>query len=300
MWFKNLQLFRLPHPGELTVEALEAHLASHPLQPCGSSIPSSSGWVPPCADGALVHSVNRQWLIALSVEQKLLPSSIVKQHAKERAQRIEENEGRRVGRRELRDLYDAATQELLPRAFVGKRTTHCWIDPVGGTLAIDAAAPAKADEVTELLHKSVGKLSILPLKTVQSPSSAMTGWVAAGDAPAGFSIDQDLELRSAENAVVRYTKHSLDGAEIPGHIAAGKIVTRLGMTWGDKISFLLDDKLQLKRLAFLDILKESTDGQAENEEERFDLDFALMAGELARLFGDLLAALGGERPPDPS
>jgi recombination associated protein RdgC len=63
---------------------------------------------------------------------------------------------------------------------------------------------------------------------------------------------------------------------------------------------MLDDKLQLKRLAFLDVLKESTDGQAENEEERFDLDFALMAGELARLFGDLLAALGGERPPDPS
>jgi recombination associated protein RdgC len=72
------------------------------------------------------------------------------------------------------------------------------------------------------------------------------------------------------------------------------------MTWGDKISFVLDDKLQLKRLAFLDILKESSDGQAENEEERFDLDFALMAGELARLFADLLAALGGERPPDPS
>jgi recombination associated protein RdgC len=67
------------------------------------------------------------------------------------------------------------------------------------------------------------------------------------------------------------------------------------MTWGDRISFVLDDKLQLKRLAFLDILKESTDGQAENEEERFDLDFALMTGELARLLDDLLAALGGEQ-----
>ena len=152
----------------------------------------------------------------------------------------------------------------------------------------------------ELLHKSVDRLSISPLRTAQSPSSAMTGWVAAGDAPAGFSIDPALELRSAENAVVRYARHPLDGEEIPGHIAAGKVVTRLGMTWGDKISFVLDDKLQLKRLAFLDILKESSDGQAENEEERFDLDFALMTGELARLFVDLLAALGGERSSDPS
>ena len=298
MWFRNLQVFRLQNPGELAVEAIEEQLSNHPLQPCSSSVPTSLGWVPPCADGALVRSVNRQWLLALGIEQKLLPSSVVKQHVKDRAQLIEENEGRRVGRRELRDLQEAVTRELLPRAFVRKRTTHCWIDPVNGWLVIDAAAPAKADEVIELLHKSVDKLSISPLKVVQSPSSAMTGWIAEGAAPAGFSIDQDMELRSAENAVVRYAKHPLDGEEIPGHIAAGKVVTRLGMTWGDKVSFVLDDKLQLKRLSFLDILKESTDGQAENEEERFDLDFALMAGELAHLFEDLLAALGGELPSD--
>ena len=93
----------------------------------------------------------------------------------------------------------------------------------------------------------------------------MTGWVADGDAPGGFSIDQDMELRSAENAVVRYSKHALDGEEIPQHIAAGKVVTRLGMTWGDKISFVLDEKMQLKRLAFLDILKEEADNQAETK-----------------------------------
>ena len=296
MWFRNLQVFRLQNPGELAVEAIEEQLSNHPLQPCSSSVPTSLGWVPPCADGALVRSVNRQWLLALGIEQKLLPSSVVKQHVKDRAQLIEENEGRRVGRRELRDLQEAVTRELLPRAFVRKRTTYCWIDPVHGWLVIDAAAPAKADEAIELLHKSVDKLSISPLKVMQSPSSAMTGWIADGEAPAGFSIDQDMELRSAENAVVRYAKHPLDGEEIPGHIAAGKVVTRLGMTWGDKISFVLDDKLQLKRLGFLDILKESTDGQAENEEERFDLDFALMTGELAHLLDDLTAALGGEQP----
>jgi len=133
---------------------------------------------------------------------------------------------------------------------------------------------------------------------MQSPSSAMTGWIAGGEAPTGFSIDQDMELRSAENAIVRYAKHPLDGDEIPKHIAAGKVVTRLGMTWGDKISFVLDEKLQVKRVSFLDILKEETDGQAENEDERFDLDFTLMTGELNRLLKDLLMALGGEMQSD--
>ena len=42
------------------------------------------------------------------------------------------------------------------------------------------------------------------------------------------------------------------------------------------------------------ILKEQADGQAENEDERFDIDFTLMTGEVARLLDDLLEALGGE------
>ena len=294
MWFRNLQVFRLQNNWDGQVESLQTQLSAHILQPCGNGIQSSIGWIPPRTEGSFVHSVNRQWLIALGIEQRLLPASVVKQYVQERVKTIEENEGRRVGRREIRELSESVTVELLPRAFIRKRTTYCWIDPVNGWLVIDAAAPAKADELIEHLHKSVDKLLLTPVKVAQSPCSAMTGWVADGNAPGGFSIDQDMELRSTENAVVRYAKHALDGEEIPQHIAAGKVVTRLGMTWGDKISFVLDDKMQLKRLAFLDILKEESDNQAENEDERFDLDFTLMTGEIAHLLNDLIAALGGE------
>jgi recombination associated protein RdgC len=105
------------------------------------------------------------------------------------------------------------------------------------------------------------------LKVCQSPSAAMTGWVAGGEAPSAFTLDQDLELRSTEKATVRYAKHSLDGEEIRQHIAAGKVVTRLAMTWNDRISFVLNDLLQIKRLAFLDILKEQAEarGQATDD-----------------------------------
>jgi recombination associated protein RdgC len=101
-------------------------------------------------------------------------------------------------------------------------------------------------------------------------------------------------LRSTDKASVRYVNHTLEGEEIRQHIATGKIVTRLAMTWNDRISFVLNDQLQIKRLAFLDILKEQADGQGENEDERFDIDFTLMTGEVAQLLDDLVAALGGE------
>jgi recombination associated protein RdgC len=238
--------------------------------------------------------VNRQYLLSLGAEQKLLPASVVKQFADERAQAIGESEGRRVGRKEMRELREALTLELLPRAFIRRRTTFGWIDPINGWLVIDAAAPAKAEEFLEQLRKTVAGLPATLVKVTQSPSAAMTGWVAAGEAPGGFTLDQDLELCSAENAKVRYVKHTLEGEEIGQHIAKGKVVTRLALTWGERISFLLNEKLEIKRLAFLDILKEEADGQAENEDERFDLDFTLMSGEVARLLDDLIAALGGE------
>ncbi len=296
MWFKNLLIYRLPKDWAADLAQVEQQLGAFTLQPCGTSVMQSLGWVAPRPQGPLIHSVGGQWLLALGVEQKLLPAAIVKQFAADRAKEIEENEGRRVGRKEMRELREAMTQELMPRAFTRRRTTFAWIDPVNGWLVIDAASPVKAEELLEHLRKSVEGLPARLVDTAQSPMAAMTGWVAAGEAPPGFTLDQDLELRSAEKATVRYVKHTLEGDEIRQHIAAGKVVTRLAMTWGDKISFLLNENLQVKRLSFLDVLKEQTDGQAENEDERFDGDFALMTGEVARLLDDLLGALGGEQP----
>lgn len=292
MWFKNLQVFRI----RLGVgfEELESRCADRALTPCTGAQTVTLGWVPHQPEGAFVHGVNRQWLIALGAEEKLLPASVIRQHAQERASAIEKNEGRRVGRREFRELQEQALQELLPRAFVRRRTTYAWINPAAGWLAIDSASPARADELLEQLHRSIDGVLIAPIKLLRSPASAMTGWLADSAAPTGFSIDKDTELQSAEHAIVRYAKHALDGEDIPAHIAAGKIVTRLGMTWADKISFVLTENLQLKRLAFLDILKEAADDQAENEAERFDIDFTLMTGELAKLLADLIEALGGE------
>jgi len=93
---------------------------------------------------------------------------------------------------------------------------------------------------------------------------------------------------------VRYVRHPLESAEIREHIEAGKQVTKLAMTWNDRISFVLNENMQVKRLAFLDLLKEESEQQAETADEQFEADFAIMSGELARFLPDLVEALGGE------
>ena len=59
------------------------------------------------------------------------------------------------------------------------------------------------------------------------------------------------------------------------------------------MSLILTEQLQVKRLAFLDVLKEDAERQGEGDDP-FAADFALMSGELSRLLADLVAALGGE------
>lgn len=299
MWFKNLQLYRLPAPWSIDLAKLDEQLSRGQFVKCPSNQPLSRGWVSPRKDGALIYGGNQQWLIALSIEQRLLPSSVVNDEAKERAEQIAEQQGYAPGKKQMREIKERVTEELMPRAFTRKRTTFVWIDAQNGWFVVDAGSQAKAEEVIEHLRNCLDEFPLKPLNTQVSPQSAMADWLAGGDAPAGFTIDRDCELKSVaeEKAAVRYVRHPLGDEvsdEIKSHLASGKLPTRLALTWNDRISFVLTEKLEIKRLAFLDLLKEEAEKNAEHADEQFDADFALMTGELARFLPQLVEALGGE------
>ena len=302
MWLKNLILYRLPANWPVKAEALDKKLAGQPLTPCGSFQMESRGWISPRGDGLFLHQQNQQWLLALGVEQKLLPASVIRQVAEERAVELAKRQAHPVGRKQMRDLREQVTGELLPRALSRRRTTWGWIDAKNGWLALDAAADPKAEQFMEALRRAEDDLPATRLETQRSPASAMAEWLVNGSVPGKFSIDQDLELRAADasKATVRYARHALEGRDIRDHLAAGKTPVRMGMTWNDRISFVLTETLQVKRLAFLDILKRE-DGEQDSDrdaEEKFEIDFALMTGELALLLADLVRALGGEKARD--
>lgn len=296
MWFKNLQLYRLALPVNLTAESLNQALAKLVFSHFTSMGLQKQGWASPRDNDLLVHTVNQQMLIMLGTEKKLLPASVVNQACKVKAAELEEQQGFKPGRKQMKDLKEQVTDELLPRAFSIRSNTWAWIDPVNGWLVVDAASPAKADALLKPLLKVVDALPLHSLRVAQSPVAAMTSWLAADEAPAGFTIDQDTELRSAgqDKAAVRYISQTLEQADMQRHISHGKQCTRLALTWNDRISFVLTESLALKRVTALDVIKENADSKMQNDEERFDSDFALMAGELNKMLSDLVAALGSE------
>ena len=296
MFFRNLQVYRLPSPWAMTAAGLAAYLEPQAFVPASSNELLRQGWGHPRgADGALVHEMAGQFLLALKTQKKILPGAAVNERAKAMAAELEEQQGFPPGKKAMRELKERAADEMLPKAFSVSRTMLVWIDPKNGWLVVDAASPAKADDVVKLLLKAVDNMPLESLRVQRSPVAVMTGWLEADQAPYGFTIDQDATLRAAgeSRAQIGYKRHSLEPDDMRRHIAAGKQCTRLAMTWNDRISFVLDETLAIKGVTPLDVLKEGG-APAYDDQERFDGEFTLMCGELAKMLADLVEALGGE------
>lgn len=297
MWFKNLTVYRLPADWSWSAASLEEALARRPLQPCSPLEMRSTGWVPPAPHERLLHTLSEHHLVALGVDQKLLPASVVRQEAERRARAQADTQGFPVGRRQMRALKMQVLEELRARALCRRHTTRAWIDPQGGWLVVDAASDRRAEELVETLRDTLGSLAVQKVDTERSPSACMASWLMQSDAAGAFSIEQDLELQSGEPAksIVRYRRHPLDGKDVRGHLTEGKRPTQLGLTWNGRVSFILTEKLQIKRIEFLEVAPERGDEEEIDPAEQFDLDFAVMAGELSKLLAELIRELDGRQ-----
>ncbi len=276
---------------------LEQRLEGDRLRPCSPLAMQSRGWVESAPTGRLVHTVSGHHLIALGVDQKLLPASIVRQVAKDRAVEMAAEQGFPVGRRQMRDLKMRVFEELRARALTRRQVTRAWVDPRGGWFVVETASAARAEQVVETLRLALDTFAVQPFKGDRTPQLTMAHWLRHGDLPARFSIDPELELKAPDKArgSIRYSRHPFDPRQVQALLAGGMQVTRLGLTWQDRVALVLNDKLEVKRLELLGIESDSDtaeDGDAEvDAAAKFDVDFVLMAGELSRLLAELDAAL---------
>lgn len=293
--FKNLVLFRVASGDScLELSAIEASLAKSPFEPCGPTQERSIGWVPPRGEkhGALVEAINGQLICRAMVETKAVPASAIARKLEERVETLLQQTGRKPGKKELKDLKEEIRLSMLPYAIPKLVSCWVWLAPQAGYLYIDASTQSRVDDLVTLLVELVPGLSVAQLATNLAPAAAMSSWLSTQEPPSSFTVDRECELKTPDDSksAVRYARHALDIAEIQGHIQAGKVPTRLAITWDDRVSFVLTDKLQLRKVDYLDTVFDGRD----SDRGVFDSDFAIATGEIERLVPDLVQALGGE------
>lgn len=294
--FKNLIVYRIAPEWAADPAQLEAALDQMRFVPCPPTQPMSAGWVEPRgqAHAPLLEVVDGHWLLKLQVEHKAVPGAVVRRRAEEMAAQIEQQTGRKPGKKQMKELKEDALHELLPQAFAKRASVQVWIDPVQRLLMVDSGSANRADEVVTQLVKAGEGLSLTLLQTAETPVAVMSAWLAGTEPPAAFSIDRECELKSPDEmkSVVRYARHALDIEEVREHIRSGKLPTRLALTWRGRVSFVLSDTGQVRKIAFLDGVFEGL--PKVEKDEAFEADAAIATGELRQLIPDLVEALGGE------
>jgi recombination associated protein RdgC len=291
MWPRNILIYRREAE---PLSGLEAELAkSKPVKPT-SLERSSQGWTPPLPfDDKVAPTVAGARIVKLKRYDKILPAQVIKSALKAKVAEVEKREGRKLGKKEKRELKDTVTDELLGKAMLKESETLAVITP--SHVFVDSGSPTKGEALLSALIAAVPLRTSL-LSTNKSPSQVMTDWLVAGSASGHFELGADCTLESPEKGGAKVTvrRADLTTTEVRKHIEAGRQVTSLALLWRDKIRFTLTSKLQLKSIKFLDVLQESVKSSAEGDAyAEAEATCQVMTAELDDLVAELVDVLGG-------
>ncbi|OLP75309.1 Recombination-associated protein RdgC [Symbiodinium microadriaticum] len=258
-----------------------------------------TGWVSPLGEEyeELTHQANGLILLTQRNESKIIPPATVKELVRQRVTKLEKEQNRRLKRTEISALNDLVLGELLPKALSKYANMNMWIDPKSRLIIVDTTSFKRAEDAAALLRKTLGTLPIIPF-TLETPVELkLTEWVRSSELPPGLALcdEATLEAILEDGGVVTTKRQDLVCDEIANHIEAGKLVTKLAMSWMEQLNFVINDSFVISRLNFADALIEQNDDiDREDEVQRFDADFVLFTGVIMELLDQLIAAFGGE------
>lgn len=295
--FKNANIFTVTPGFRFDPELLKRR----PARPCNALEHRTDGFIAPCdhATHGLIHEVGGMQVLCWQTEDKLLPSSVVSEAVAERIEKIETEQSRKVGRKEAREIKERVTEELLPKAFVQHRNTLAVL--TDRFLIINTSSVARADDFISSLFKTHGDgVPIRPLQVNQPPAFVMTGWLLGNELPEGINLENTLELRNPNDRAesISYKNSNVEETSVRTSIENGKMASKLGMTWRDRTYFVLDALLNMKRIAYLDVVQEQINEQAEDAASLFDAEMIASIGDITGIVDDLCKALGGIYKPD--
>ncbi|MGB0467694.1 MAG: recombination-associated protein RdgC [Pontibacterium sp.] len=299
MWFKNIIVYRLTAAFDHDEALLEEKLQTQAFSPCSSQDLSRYGWISPSSyvQDQLLHSVHGFYMIAAQKEEKILPPAVVRQKVDEKVSLIEQEQARKVYRKERDQLKDEVIMDLLPRAFSRFQQTYALIAPQQGWLIVDASSHTKAEELLSYLRGTLGTLPVALPDVKHSPSAMMSHWVEGNEPhPQGLEILDEAELRDnlVENGVIRIKGQELMSDEFIAHLEAGKRVVKLAVEWEEQLRFVLQEDLSIKRIKLTDQMKEKLDQDSdEDQQAQFDADMVQMGIEFTRLYPAMIEAFGG-------
>lgn len=303
MFFKNLQVYRITQALAVDAESLALALATKPARSCASQELTTYGFIAPFDQGEespLVRVAGEFMLIAARKEERVLPGGAVRDALAEKVKAIEAEQLRKVYKKERDQIKDEIIQAYLPRAFTRKKVTMAALDLARGLLIVNAASPRVSEDLLSTLREVIGSLPVRPVAVKITPSAILTEWFKTQKPAPDFYVLDECELRDTheDGGVVRCVRQDMTGDEVQLHLATGKQVTKASLAWQDKLSFVLDDRMNIRRLRFEDLLTDQAEVDGGDDAAgQLDAGLILMMLTFREFLPALYEAFGGEDLP---
>lgn len=297
MWFKNLRIYRLNDSVQHTPEELNEALAKFAEKPCGNLEPLTYGWTQPLGRNGseYVHAANGYIMICGKRQEKVLPTSIVKEELDEKVAEIAAREARFVGRAEKLSIKEEIIFSLMPKALVKSSYDFAYIDTKKQLIVVNTSSAKRAEELLSALREALGTLKAVPLTPLNAPREVLTNWLTGGEMPDDIQVGEECELTSInEGRSVKFKHQDLWVEEVGRHIKSGLEVAKLVVTWKDSIECIIDEQFSFKRIKYgSELTEQANDTSSDNAADQFDIEFAIMTLELTAFIEAMSRAFGG-------
>lgn len=289
--FDNLKIYRLTQPLNLDSDTLERQLIEMACRPCGQHELATVGWHP-LLGHLYAHVVQGTYTLVLKMEERILPSKVVKRETAERVAMIEAETGSPVGKRQQQDIQQEIITYLLPRAFVDHRYILGTVIPDAKLVIVNTPSDARAEQFLALLRRSIGSLPVVPLARINLQAH-LTHWVQH-EVPEKFELMESAALKKFDESESQLAAKDmpLDSEEIVMALDNGMFVQRLAICYDDAFTCEIHSDGSIKKIRFSDRVKEENEDIPKSEiAARIDADLCLEVGILTGFIETLAETL---------
>jgi len=239
-------------------------------------------------DELFLHVENRFLFFCIAIEQRKVSTNAMAVEISKKEKVILETQGRSLNRHEKQRIKEEFSTEQLKTVAPERGFNFFVYDQLLGRFFV-AGNSNQAEHVFALLRQALDGLPVLPVALEEDPKVLFGNWFVEDQKH--FELTGNFTFKDIEDATRQRT---FSGEEPLEHkdllIEDSFYVSSLGLSWKNKVSFKLNEKLEFSGIKFADILSEQADDvPADDKRGRFMADILIGCSELNELLQDFFA-----------
>lgn len=294
MFFKNAIVFQSDKPLSGLLQNIAEALDGMPCNPPGAQEMTSEGFVPLVAnEGVLAANQNGYIFCAYQEITRLLPAAVVNEELLERVTVIEEEQNRKVGRKERAELKEQILFELLPQAFTRSSRTYVVLDTNKDRVYVGESSEGKAEKAINALRKALGTLPVKPIaRQAMGADAVFATWIKKPELAnqQGFHLGDACELAQSGQGA-KFKGLEITSKNVHDYLSEGLSIKRINLLSEDDVEFDVTADMHLKGIKLGDRWEGAIDEELETELESRMAQLKLSGVVVSGLVDRLLDAM---------